>query len=434
MRFNHKSGGSRLAVALVAVGLTATACGGGGESGGSGGSDGGKEYAQGVTDDTIKIGMFAPLSGPSAVYGKGNHTIEAMYKKINENGGINGRQIELVIEDDKCDPTTGRLAVTKLIKQDKVFMLQGGMCSGVVNAVLPLVEQSGIPLLVTGAASSAITTPPKKNVFHGWVDESSGTAMNAQLLLDFLKETGSTKVGLMALSNEWGQGWLRSFKKSLEEAAGGNMPDIVVEGELAPDLTDATAQVQQLKNADVDVAVVYAYPDPMSVFLRTANQQGLDVPIITGQGTFPEDQLDRTGSRAAVENFFAAYCMAAPLLSDELAPYRDAVKKYYPDDVFDLSSMLGVSGVDVNASVLEQLGDKITWENWIATMEKVKNFETAAAPAPISYKPFDPADRTSRLGVASCKASHVNPDPTSKETTVVFEPDWAKWKDLQAAG
>ena len=77
---------------------------------GCGGSSEGSDGAQGVTDDSIKIGLFAPFSGTAAVYGKGIHTIESTYKELNAQGGINGRKIELVIEDTKCDPTTTRLA------------------------------------------------------------------------------------------------------------------------------------------------------------------------------------------------------------------------------------------------------------------------------------------------------------------------------------
>ena len=405
---------------IAALALLAAGCGdGSGESAGSG-------AAQGVTDDTIKVGLLAPLSGPSAVYGKGNHTIESMYKELNAQGGINGRKIELVIEDTKCDPATTRIAVTKLIQQEKVFMLHGGMCSAGVVASIPIIEQSGIPFLVAGAASHDIVDPPKKNVFHGWVDNSSGTAMNAKLLASFIKETGKSRVGIIAQSDEWGQGWLSSFQASLAAEPGAAGAEIVIEEEMAPNITDATAQVQKLKNANVDIAIVYAYPDPMSVFLRNAEQQGLDIPVVTGQGTFPEDQLDRIGSAGPVEDFYAAYCMAAPLTSPELAPYRDAVKKHYPKDAFDLSSMLGVSGYDLNAAVLEEMGDDLTWDNWISTAEGVQDLQSSAAPGPLSFKAFDADDPSSRLGVASCNVSHLNSDPAAEEKIVVTDPDWSK--------
>lgn len=415
--------------ALVGLVLLA-ACGVGGTGGQAGGkaASGGKT-SQGVDENSIKIGLFGPLSGSAAVFGKGIHTLDALYRTVNDQGGVNGRKIKLVIEDGKCDPQTTRLAVTKLIQKDKVFMLHGGLCSGAVAASLPIIKQSGIPFLISSAAANGLVDPPAPNVFHGWVNSSSGTAMNARLLSSFAKETGARKIGVIGQSDEWGQGWVKSFTSSLAEVNKDAKLEVVVTAEMAPDVTDATAQVQKLKSAGVDAAVVYAYPDPMSVFLRNAYQQGLTVPIITGQGTFPEDQVARLGSTEPVKNFFASYCMSAPLNSPELAKYREALAKYYPKDTFDLSSMLGVSGFDVNMYVLKQMGDDLTWKNWIATAEKVKDLKTAAAPGPISYAPFEENNPRTRLGVKSCNVSHVDPR-SAKGSVVVFPPDWSEWKKL----
>jgi branched-chain amino acid transport system substrate-binding protein len=417
--------------ALLGIALVA-ACGGADDQGG-GKTQGGESTSQGVDEDSIKIGLFGPLSGSAAVFGKGIHSLDALYRTVNDNGGINGRKLELVIEDGKCDPQTTRLAVTKLIQKDKVFMLHGGLCSGAVVASMPIIKQSGIPFLISSAAANGLVDPPTRNVFHGWVNSSSGTAMNAQLLSSFAKETGAKKIGVIGQSDEWGQGWVKSFEKSLAEMnKGADAPlEVVVTAEIPPDVTDATPQVQKLKAAGVDAAAVYAYPDPMSVFLRNAHQQGLSVPVVTGQGTFPEDQVDRLGSLEPVANFFASYCMSAPLTSPELAKYRDAVAKYYPKDTFDLSSMLGLSGFDINEHVLTQMGDDLTWENWIATAEKIKDLETAAAPGPVSFAPFDESDPRTRIGVESCNVSHVDPGKGKDGPVVVLPPEWSEWEKLK---
>lgn len=424
-----------LGASLVALALALVAACGGSDAGGSSGAarGGGGDGAPGVDADSIKIGLFGPLSGSAAVFGKGINSLDALYRTVNDNGGINGRKLELIIEDGECDPQTTRLAVTKLIQQDKVFMLHGGLCSGAVTASMPIIKDAGIPFIISSAAANKLVDPPSENVFHGWVNSSSGTAMNAAFLASFAKETGKTRIGVVGQSDEWGQGWVESFEDSLNELKAEGAPplEVVTSAEMAPDVTDATPQVQQLKNADVDAAVVYAYPDPMSVFLRNARQQGLDVPIVTGQGTFPEDQVDRLGSKEAAQNFFASYCMAEPLDSPALSKYRDAVAKYYPDDEFDLSSMLGLSGFDLNVAVLEQLGDEITWQNWIDTAEQVKDLETAAAPAPLSFGEFDPDDPSTRIGVESCNVSHVDPDPATQGSVVVFPPDWSEWQAIK---
>jgi branched-chain amino acid transport system substrate-binding protein len=77
----------------------------------------------GATNKSIKIGMFGPVTGPSSAQAKALYGAVAIYKDINDRGGINGRQLELVIEDDGCDANKGVAAAKKLISQDKVFPL-----------------------------------------------------------------------------------------------------------------------------------------------------------------------------------------------------------------------------------------------------------------------------------------------------------------------
>ena len=406
-------------VGLITALATLAACGGtAGDNAGGG--------APGVTTDTIKIGLFGPMSGSAAVFGKGINTVDAMYKAINDSGGINGRKFEIVIEDDKCDAATARLAVTKLIQQDKVFMLHGGECSAAVTAAMPIIKKSGIPYLIAGAASHSLVNPPTKNVFHGWADNTGGTAADAMFVTSFAAANGGkAKIAIVTQADEWGKGWTGSFKKELEKAASSNKVEITTELDIAPNTTDATAQVQQLKNSGADIAVVYAYPDPMSVFLRNKSAQNLDIPVVTGQGTYPEDQLDRLGNVATIGTFFSSYCMADTLDSEALKPYRDATKKYYPQDKFDLSSMLGASGVDVNKQVFTEMGNEITWANWISIAENVKDLKSGGAPEPITYKPFAENDPSSRLGVSACKLATLDP----QGTITVIAPDWKAWKE-----
>ena len=126
---------------------------------------GGRHRAQaqqepGITDKTIKIGVFAPLSGAGMAYGFDVMNAAKMYyAKINKEGGIHGRQLELVIEDDRCNANDLVAAVKKLTEQDKVFMLNGGSCSAAVVAAREYVERE-IPLLMLNASGDGALYPP----------------------------------------------------------------------------------------------------------------------------------------------------------------------------------------------------------------------------------------------------------------------------------
>src|SRR5690606_2722729 len=106
----------------------------------------------GVTDTTIKIGMFAPLTGNSSVFGRYVIGAQAYYNMINEQGGVNGRKIEVFLEDGACDPTTTVAATKRLINQDEVFAIHGGVCTASIMAIKKDIERQGIPFMNLGAA------------------------------------------------------------------------------------------------------------------------------------------------------------------------------------------------------------------------------------------------------------------------------------------
>ncbi|HZV21486.1 MAG TPA: ABC transporter substrate-binding protein, partial [Hyphomicrobiales bacterium] len=121
----------------------------------------------GITRDTIKVGLFGPLTSPSGSLAKLVYGVASIYKEANDHGGINGRKIELVIEDDGCDAEKTKAAVKKLVEQDNVFMLHGGWCSNAVLAVKPYIAgHPKIPYMNISSASPAISDPLSPNIFQ----------------------------------------------------------------------------------------------------------------------------------------------------------------------------------------------------------------------------------------------------------------------------
>src|SRR5690606_34008187 len=107
----------------------------------------------GLTDKSIRIGMFSPLSGNSMAYGFDVVNAAKMYyDKVNKEGGIHGRKIDIVLEDDRCNANDLLAAVKKLTEQDKVFLLNGGSCSGPVVGAREYVEREKIPLVMLNAS------------------------------------------------------------------------------------------------------------------------------------------------------------------------------------------------------------------------------------------------------------------------------------------
>lgn len=420
----------RAFTALVALLLLLAACAGGGPapSASSASSDSAESEGaapgngQGVSDDTIKIGVHGPFSGNASIYGKAQHMAIALYKERNEQGGINGRQIEIVEADDACDATTMQGVIRKFAQQDEVFMIHGGSCSNAVIASKPLIDELQIPYLSVNAASGTISNPPLRNLFQPKpTADEIGAAVAA-----FADSTGLGTVGVVAQSDEWGQTSVDPVKEILPETS----LEVVVDEQIDPETGDTTPQVRKLLGADPGVGIVFAYPAPMSVFLRDAKAQQLDIPFITGDGARPDEQFGRIGDRDAADNLFSAYTFTAPVTDPAFEKYRELLTKYYPNDEFDAVALEGVISAELNIAILEAMGDDLTWENWIATAESPDGYSTEVG-GPMQFLPFDENDpRTRRPGM---EVNFSALDPSTDDASIVVIQSWEEWEGLSAS-
>ena len=120
----------------------------------------------GVTDGTIKIGLFSPLSGPGMAYGFDVVNAAKMwFDKVNKEGGIHGRKIELAIEDTRCNANDLLAAVKKLVEQEQVFLLNGGSCSAAVVGAREYIERAKVPHLMLNASGDGALYPPSRYIY-----------------------------------------------------------------------------------------------------------------------------------------------------------------------------------------------------------------------------------------------------------------------------
>jgi branched-chain amino acid transport system substrate-binding protein len=371
---------------------------------------------QGVTKDTIKIGILGPYSGSASIYSKADRMAEALYEQVNDKGGINGRKIEIVTGDTNCDAASLQGIIRKFVEQDKVFMINGGSCSNAIVSAKPLIEQLGIPFLTVNAASATISNPAVKNLFHA----KATVEEQIKAIAAFVQSNKDAEtVAIAATSDEWGQGYVPPLEKGL---AGGKVKISTIE-QLDPQGGDSTPAIRKIINSKADMAAVFAYPQPMTVFLQSARPQGLDIPIVTGDGTRPEEQMGRLGTRALAEGFFSAYSYTATLDDARFAPYKDLFTKANPNLAWDTVALEGAVSAEFNIAVLKEMGDELTWANWIKTAETLKFDSTVSGP--MAFKPFDASDPQSRRPGIQLKFSAL--DPKSTDAKVVVVKDWDEW-------
>lgn len=345
---------------------------------------------QGITPDTIKLGVFCAFTGPIAHFGKTAHMAMAVYDEINKMGGINGRKIQVISEDDGCDPVKGVAAVKKLIYEDKVFALHGAMCSNVALAIKKEVKETGIPYINLAAASYKITSPLEKNIFSGIFTSK----VLAYSMADFAMSKPNVKrVAVIKHTDEWGKTFYDPLIQYLKTKYNITpVADVTIER----GVTDATPQVLRLKAAKPDVVIAVTYLDATTTFLRDSFKLGLKVPIVGSPAVAVDEQLQKLGNPEALKMFFAPYSYKYTLDDPVMLKWGSLLKSYFPKDGFDMLVGNGLGGTLAIVQALKDCGRDITRERFIAALEKLHSFENAQIPGyvypmctPVSYSATD---------------------------------------------
>jgi len=242
--------------------------------------------------DPIKIGVNQPLTGDVAA--SGNYVTDGAKiaaDQINANGGVLGQQIELIIEDNKSNPTEAVAVAEKLIGSDEVPVMMGAWSSTFTLAVMPKLMEYGVPMLVETSSSDKITTQGNPWVFR----ISPTSAMEAKAFADQVGKFNIKKADFLVVNNDWGRGAAQQFGDMLKEH------DVAVDEveTMDPAAQDMSAQLSKIKASDADTLFVTTGVEQLTLVLKQAKALGLDKQIITTGGSQAPDQLiEQAGSAA----------------------------------------------------------------------------------------------------------------------------------------
>ena len=351
----------------------------------------------GLTDKTIKLGVFSPMSGNAMAYGFDVINAAKMYyDKINKEGGIHGRRIELVIEDDRCNANDLLAAVKKLTEQDKVFALNGGSCSGPVVAAREYVERAQIPLVMLNASGDGALYPPSKYIFGAFsISQRAVGGSIVQFAQEFLK---AKKVGYVNHDDAYG-GWNLEAAEFQAKKIG---VDLQVQS-INPNLADMTAPMLKIRASNPDALVITTYARPVSLLVKKAHELGFNKPIIIAvNGTADLKQLvENVGNREAFRNVYLQEVMLDVPGGAKLQWVYDMYKTYYPD----LASKPGHPqtympyGIPSAMTVVEALraaGPQLTREKFLTALTKI-NIDSKVMAGPIVLTETDHAAQKSSI-------------------------------------
>lgn len=363
-------------VAILVCAIALGACGA--DDGGGGGAN----PDEGVHEDRIDFGVIADQTGPTAVTQLPYlHGIETQIKKVNAAGGINGRKVNLLIEDEKYDVQTGLTAYKKLVDQTPVVGINGLNNSSFQVAALKNLERDKVPII--GAYS---TTKQALSPFNPYFFSTECSyADQADVAVPYMiEETGvdAPRVAVFSLDVESGFEWAGLVESRVKDAGGEYLGHTAI----APTASEADAQVQKIASQDPDFIALHGSPNTALILLKGLEKFDVDVPVIgifaTGAPTVYNGVSEQVGSKFETVN-----CYTPPDIDEPGMPElkEDAAKYGYEKDVTTTDYVAGYVNGQVIIEALKKAGDDLSRESLVEGAEKISDFDTGGLSAPITF-------------------------------------------------
>ena len=227
--------------------------------------------------DPIKLGAFFDLTGPASAIGTPTKLVaEMVVKKINGEGGVNGRPLELVIADTEGDPTKAALIAKKFCESDKVTAIIGPTRTGTGMASKPIVEQNKVPTFMTVGGDPPVTVKP----YHWTFKSPQRTSVAVKKTFGYMKKKGLQKIAIITAADGFGRDG-KSWLGKLAPEYGLKM--IASESFQATD-TDMTAQLVKIKAANPEAIICWTIGKAGSIVAKNVKQLGIKAPLYQCHG------------------------------------------------------------------------------------------------------------------------------------------------------
>ena len=295
----------------------------------------------------IKLGFTPPVTGASASEGSlQTKAIKLALKQINAAGGINGKQINLMIEDNQSTNPGALAALTKQVEQNKVLALVGSVKSTQIQAMSDTVKQYGIPTMI-GGTNAGLTNAGNPWLFRVRPDDSITAAAMVKYIKEDLK---LTKVGIVHDTDAFGTGGA----DLVEQGAKDNGLTMVRREKYTTKDKDFTAQLLNLKNAGAEVMVVYGTnPEDVAVIQRQYAQLGKPFKYVGSPSSQMKDCLNLSKENAEGLLAIADY---VPGQSDVSKKYSADYQKEY-NEPFDPTSAWTYDGLNILTAAIKKGGE-----------------------------------------------------------------------------
>jgi ABC-type branched-subunit amino acid transport system substrate-binding protein len=366
----------KICAAAAILALAVAGCGSGDDDAGGGGNATGgaaKASAPGITATTVKVGGHFPLTGPAAPgYSEIPQAIDAYFKHVNANGGVNGRKLQMIARDDGYNPTNTVKVTKQLVLQDKVFAMLGGLGTPTHTKVVDYLNASRVPDIFVSSGCLCWDEPDKHPYTFGWQPDY---LVEGKLLGRYIAENlKGKKVAYFLQNDDFGADGAKGLDMYVPKA------DVVTRQTYEPGNTDIGPQMAKIKSSGAEVIAMFTIPAYTALVTLAGVKLDYHPQLVVS--SVGSDPTTLTGLLKAFSKGKAGAELIdgivsdtyLPPLSDEsnswIALFKQIHDKYIPKLPFDGNVAYGLAMAYTFTDALQRAGTNPTRQSLVDTLEK----------------------------------------------------------------
>lgn len=330
----------------------------------------------GVTETEIKIGNISPYTGPASAFASTGQTLEAYFKKVNDEGGVNGRKLKLISVDDGYSPPRTLEQTRRLVEREGVFLIVGGIGTAGIAATQRYLNEKGVPQLFPNSGASRWNNPKE---FKWTIPMLSrpDQQVEGRIYADYLlRDNPNAKLGVLYQNDDYGRDFLTGFRRGFGDNAARSI--VVEKGYEATDPT-IDSQVDALRAAGADTMVLFALPKFCAQAIRRAHDTGWKPRIVVGMVCSSVDLAMKPAGLDKAVGVLTALSIKDPndprYANDaDVKDYRAFMAKYYPGGNIDLITASTYMSAYSVVEVLKRAGRNLTRQQVLTAVTSLKDW------------------------------------------------------------
>jgi branched-chain amino acid transport system substrate-binding protein len=322
----------------------------------------------GFDDKEIRIAQWGPLTGPAAPWGAVARGSDLLFKMVNDEGGIHGRKIKYFIRDDQYNPAQTKAVVKELVEREGVFAFVGGVGAACGMAVKDYLLQNKIIWVSPSTAISEYVFPVDPYLFAAYPLYEDESSIITKYVVEKL---GAKKIAFFYQNDTYGKSGEEGVKTRLNSLKMKLVEEVTVE----PSEKDLSSQMLRLKNSGAEVVIMWVNPTSAAIALKTCATIGFK-PQWVSSNTLSDYPLMNKITGGLWEGVITGSFGIPPTADHPLMnKYREAAKKYAPEERFGTFYLAGVLFAEPLVEALKRTGPNLSTEACLKQLNSLKNFQ-----------------------------------------------------------